>query len=109
MISSEIRGKFDNMIIQALKIVCQKLFGFVPDDLQIEYYPLRELSAEQESIVDTAKINNLVALFDRQLISEEQLQEELNLLNILNIELQPKTNITNSLPKKSNKFFKKWL
>lgn len=112
MISSEIRGKFDNMIIQALKIVCQKLFGFVPDDLQVSYYPLRELSAEQEQNVNTQKINNLLALYDRGLISEDQLREELNLIQVLNIELEKESLINSKLelkPKKQNlltKYFK---
>lgn len=110
MIRSDIRGKMDNLIIQSLKIVCKKLFGFVPDDLQVEYYPLRELNAEQEQNVATSKINNLMALFDRQLISSEKLQEEINLQNLLNVELEEQLTIINSIkPSKKgfiNKLFK---
>lgn len=97
MINSDIRGRMDNLIIQSLKIVCQKLFGFVPDDLQIEYKCLRELSSEQEEVVATSKVNNLISLFDRQLISSEQLQEELNFQNIFGIQLEKNQGITNSV------------
>ena len=112
MINSDIRGKMDNLIIQSLKIVCKKLFGFVPEDLQVEYYPLRELSAEQEQNVDTLKINNLLSLYDRQLISSKQIQEEINMQNLLGIELEQKDNLINSIkvnkPKKNfiNRLFK---
>ena len=113
MIESEIRGKFDNLIIQMLKLVCQKLFGFVPDDLQMEYYPLRILSSEQEEIVKTSKTNRLLAMYDRGLITSKQLKQELNQQNLMAIDLEesgddfptpppekPKLDLTNGFIKK---------
>lgn len=106
MINSDIRGKMDNLIVQSLKLVCKKLFGFIPDDLQVEYYPLRELSAEQEQNVDTMKINNLMALYDRQLISAEAVQEEINLQNLLNVKVEQEASLINNVEvKKTNKNF----
>lgn len=100
MIASEIRGKFDNLIIQSQKVVCQKLFGYVPDDLQISYHPLRELNSVQEQEVNTAKVNNLLALYDRQLISAKQLAEEININNLLNVELDNPDNTQDILTQK---------
>ena len=112
MIRSDIRGKLDNVMIQALKLVCKKLFGFVPDDLQVEYHPLRELNSEQEQAVATAKINNLTLLFDRQLISEDQFIEEVNMQNLLAVELVKSNPTINSIinppPKKGIKNIFKW-
>ena len=87
MIESEIRGKFDNLIIQMLKLICQKIFGFVPDDLQIEYKPLRMLSAEQEEAVKTSQLNNIFGMYDRGLMTSEQLTEEVNQKNLFAIDL----------------------
>jgi phage-related protein (TIGR01555 family) len=112
MIESEIRGKFDNLIIQMLKLICQKLFGLVPDDLQIEYKPLRTLSAKEEEEVKTSQFNNLFGMYDRALMTANQLTEEVNQLNLLATDLdeqgedfpipapeKPKLDLSNSKPK----------
>jgi phage-related protein (TIGR01555 family) len=87
MIESEIRGKLDNLIIQMLKIICKKLFGFIPDDLQIEYHPLRMLSAVEEEAVKTSKMNNVLAMYDRGLMTSEEVKEEINQQNIMSVDL----------------------
>jgi phage-related protein (TIGR01555 family) len=86
-IESEIRGKADGMIIQSSKLICQKLFGYIPNDLEIEYQSLRVLSAEQEQGVKTSQINNLLALYDRKLITSQQLVEEVNKKKIFAIKV----------------------
>lgn len=78
MIESEIRGKFDNLVVQVVKLICQKLFGFIPDDLRIEYKPLRTLSALEEEQLRTSKLNNVLAMYDRGLINSEEAKEEIN-------------------------------
>lgn len=86
MIESEIRGEADNVIVQVLELGSQKLFGFVPE-LQIEYKPLRILSAEQEENVKTSKLNNIISLYDRGLMDADQMREEINAQNIFTTEL----------------------
>lgn len=88
MIESEIRGKFDNLIIQMLKLISQKLFGFVPEDIRIGYIPLRILSAEQEENVNTSVINNVISLYDRGLMSPDEVTDELNQQEIFSIKLK---------------------
>jgi phage-related protein (TIGR01555 family) len=78
MIESEIRGKADNMIIQVLEIISQKLFGFVPGDIKIKYKALRMLSAEQEENVKTSKINYTLSMYDRGLMTSEEVINEVN-------------------------------
>ena len=87
MIESEVRGKLDNTLIQMLKLICQKLFGFVPDDLQIEYKPLRMLSALEEEQVKTSQMNNILALYDRKIINSNDVIEEINQLNLMATDL----------------------
>jgi hypothetical protein len=88
MIESEYRGKFDHIIIQMLQLICKKLFDFIPDDLEIEYYPLRVLGAEEEERVKTQQLNGILQLYDRGLMTSKELKEELNQLNILRTDLE---------------------
>jgi len=88
MIESEYRGKFDHIIIQMIQLICKKLFDFIPDDLQIEYYPLRILGAEEEERVKTQQLNGVLQLYDRGLMTSKEIKEELNQLNILRTDLK---------------------
>lgn len=98
MIESEIRGKYDTIIIQIVKLICQKLFSFVPEDIQIEYKPLRLLSAEQEENVKTSKLNNVLALYDRGLMTSEEVKDEINQQNIFAIDLDSSGNLDFPVP-----------
>lgn len=83
MIEAEIRGKYDSVIAKIVRIIAKKLFDVVIDDIQIEYYPLRELSAEQQANVDNVNINNILSLVDRGIISTQEAVQEINKRNIL--------------------------
>ena len=61
MVESQVRNKCKYDILKVLEIICQKEYGYVPDDLQITFKPLRVLSAEQEENVKTQKFNRLLA------------------------------------------------
>ena len=53
MVESEVREKMKWPIMQMIEIRAQQLFGDVPDDLEFEYKPLRELSAIDTEAVKT--------------------------------------------------------
>lgn len=72
MIESEIRSKVKFIVIQVLEICCQYLFGFIPDDLTIEFKSLRVLSAEQEENMKNAKFNRLIQAVANGLATPEQ-------------------------------------
>lgn len=72
MIESEIRSKVKFIVIEVLEICCQKLFGFVPQDLMISFRSLRILSAEQEENMKNSKFNRLIQAYANGLISREQ-------------------------------------
>ncbi len=59
MIESEVRGKLEYHILQMAQIKCQQLHGFVPDDLELEFKPLKELSAKDLEEVKNAKYTRL--------------------------------------------------
>ncbi len=60
MVESQVRNKLKYDILRICEIKCQKLFGFVPDDLSLAFEPLRVLSAEQEENVKTQKFARLM-------------------------------------------------
>jgi hypothetical protein len=72
MIESEVRSKAKNVVIEVLEVCCQKLFGFVPDDLGIEFKSLRILSAEQEENMKNSKFNRLIEAVANGLATPEQ-------------------------------------
>ena len=60
MIESEVRSKAKPVVISVLEVICQKLFGFAPDDMNVEFKSLRILSAEQEENMKNSRFNRLI-------------------------------------------------
>ena len=87
MIESEIRTKAKPITMKVIEIYCQKLFNYIPDDLAIEFNPLRILSAEQEETVKDSKLNRILAAQGSGLISPEQAKEAINKDNLLPIKI----------------------
>lgn len=85
MIESEIRSKVKFIVIQVLEICCQKLFGFVPEDLMIEFKSLRILSAEQEENMKNSQFNRLIQAYANGLLSAEQFMTGCNNDNLLSV------------------------
>ncbi len=70
-----------------IEIKCQKLFGFIPDDLSIEFKPLRVLSAEQEENVKTQKFNRVLQAKQAGEITTFEFREACNKDALLSISL----------------------
>lgn len=87
MIEGTIRSKIKYDILRVAEIKCQKLFGFVPDDLEMTFQPLRTLTAEQEENVKTQKFNRLIQARTAGEITTFEFREGLNKGNILDITL----------------------
>lgn len=87
MIESEIRGKAKYHILKMCELKCQKLFGDIPDDLEIEFKPLRIMSAEQEENVKTQKFNRLLSAKTAGELSTEEFRNGCNVDNLFGIQL----------------------
>lgn len=85
MIESEVRSKVKFIVIQVLGLCCQKLFGFVPDDLMIEFKSLRILSAEQEENMKNSQFNRLIQAYANGLVTPEQFMVGCNNQNLLGV------------------------
>lgn len=87
MVESQVRDKAKYDILRICEIKCQKLFGFIPDDLSISFKPLRVLSAEQEENVKNAQFNRLHMAVESGRISNFEYREAINKANLLPISL----------------------
>lgn len=59
MVEGQVRNKIKHPLLRMVEIKCQRLFGFIPDDLKISFKPLREMTSEQEENVKTQKFNRV--------------------------------------------------
>ena len=88
MIESEVRSKVHYIIIPVLELICVSLFGYIPSDLEIEFAPLRVLSAEQEETVKDSKFTRIMSAYHGGLISAEQAQEAINKGDLLGVTVE---------------------
>lgn len=88
MIESEIRQKVRYVVVDVLQVACQKLFGFVPDDLAVEFNPLRILNAKEEEEVKNMQFNRALATFQSGLTTAEKTQECINHDALLPVEIE---------------------
>lgn len=83
MLEGEIRAKAKFMVVDMVAIACQKLFGFVPDTLTIDFNPLRILNAEQEEAVKNHQYNRLMSAYQAGAIDRKTWAEGINRDNLL--------------------------
>lgn len=87
MVESQVRNKSKYDVLRICEIKCQKLFGFIPDDLSISFKPLRVLGAEQEENVKTQKFNRLLAAKTANEITTLEFREACNKANLFDVTL----------------------
>lgn len=87
MIESTIRMKCKHHFITMVKIRCQKLFGYIPEDIQVSFKPLRQLSAEQEENVKSQKFSRIDRAVTMGLMSPKEAKDAVNKDNLLGIKI----------------------
>lgn len=87
MIEAEIRNKCKFIVMRALKICCKKLFDVVPDDLMINWKPLRMLGAEQEENVKNQKMDRVIKAFQAGLMTDIEAKSAMNKDSLLPVEI----------------------
>lgn len=86
MINTE-RSKIRFIVVQALQILSQLKFGVVPDDLKLDWKPLRILGAEEEERVKNAKFNRVLSSFQSGLATAQEAKQAINKDALLPIEI----------------------
>ncbi len=91
MVESSIRAKAKFSALQMVQLRCIQMFGYIPDDLDIGFKPLRMLSAEQEENVKTQQFSRLFQAAGAGHITNEQFLEACNKNNLFPIQVDPST------------------
>jgi len=84
------RAKSKFIVLDMIEISCRKLFGLAPDDLNIEFNPLRVLGAEEEEKVKDYQFNRVMSSYNSGLIQSEETKRAINYDSLLGIEIDEK-------------------
>lgn len=87
MVESQVRDKSKYEVLRAYELRCQRKFGFIPDDMTVEFKPLRVLSAEQEETVKEKKFNRVMTARTAGEISSLEFREAVNKDQLMPIQL----------------------
>jgi phage-related protein (TIGR01555 family) len=90
MLESEIRAKSHDDVIKLLQIGCKKLFDFIPDDLQVMFKPLRELSAEDIEKVKDSQWKRTKEIYENGLMEDLEAKESINRASLTPAEIDEK-------------------
>lgn len=88
MVESEIRPKAKYHLIKMIKIRSKKMFGIVPDDLSVEFKPLRIMSSEQEESVKDRKFLRALQAKQSGELTPEEFRDIVNRENLLGTKLE---------------------
>lgn len=91
MIEGEVRRKIEWIVVDCLNLCCQKKFGFIPEDLMIQWNPLRILNAKEEEEVKDSQFARITSAFTMGLASGQEAKEAMNKDSLLGIEVDDKT------------------
>lgn len=97
MVESQVRNKLKYNILRMCEIKCQKLFGFIPDDLSLDFKPLRILSAEQEENVKTQKFTRISGAKAAGEITTQEYRDAINKGNLMDITLDTSDEVLDTL------------
>lgn len=88
MIETEIRSKVKAGMILILKIMCKKLFDYIPEKISFEWKPLREESSIEVSARKTDTLNRVITAFGNGLMTSEKAVQELNAAKVFDLDLK---------------------
>lgn len=89
MIESTIRERARFHLIRMIELRCIQLFGYAPDDISLEFKPLRVLGAEAEQNVKTQIFSRALQTVQAGLCTVEDFKNACNKDNLLPIQLDP--------------------
>lgn len=87
MVESTIRNKCKRGLLTMVQLRSMQKFGMVPDDLAINFKPLRVMSSEQEENVKTQRFNRVLAAKSAGELTSEEFRDAVNRDHLLPIQL----------------------
>ena len=97
MVESQVRVKIKKDAKRIAEIRCQKLFGMVPDDLSLNFRPLRVLSATDEETVKTQKFARLIQAKERGEITDKEFRDACNKGDLFDIKLDTSEDVLSEI------------
>lgn len=88
MIETEIRSKSRKDLLKVIEICCAMWFGYVPENLKIDFEPLRVLSAEQEENIKGAKLQRIVTCMQAGVITPIEAKQAINKEMLLPVSIE---------------------
>ena len=85
LVEGDVREKALPLVDEVVKLRMQQMFGFIPD-FTTKFHPLRILNASEEEDVANKKQTRALALYDRDLLSGQEVMESLHKDKLLNVE-----------------------
>lgn len=95
MVESEVRNKIKYDLLRVCELKCQKLFGFIPDDLDLSFKPLRVLTAVDEENVKTQKFARVMAAKQAGEITTVEFRDACNKGDLFDITLDTSEDLLN--------------
>ena len=89
MVESEIRSKVKTGMITLLKIVSQKVLGYIPDNIDFEFKPLRIMTNKETSLIKTEDLTRVITCVNGGLCTTDKAVELINNSKIFDIDLDP--------------------
>lgn len=88
MVEGEVRAKLKYPIAMQVKLRFQHRFGRIPDDLIVEFKPLRIMSSEQEETIKTQKFQRALSARQGGEITTEEFRDACNIDSLLPVQLK---------------------
>ena len=98
LVEGEVRAADYDTLLWMLKIRCYQLFGREVEDINIDWKPLRVLSSQEQQNIDTQKLDNIMKLFDRQLLNPQEVMEIIKKEKVLIHETEALKGKLNDMP-----------
>lgn len=78
MIETEIRSKSKQDLLKVIEICCAMWYGEVPDNIKINFKPLRVLSAEQEENIKGNKLQRIITAMQAGVMTAVEAKQAIN-------------------------------
>jgi phage-related protein (TIGR01555 family) len=96
-VESEIRAKLNPVVRKLLRITMSHLFGYVPS-FTFAWPKLRELSAKEESEINRTKTDNILAYYDRGLMTSEEVMQESKRAGLIEVDTKAEEGLIDDFP-----------
>lgn len=93
-----IRETAEPLVRETGELRCQQLFGFIPEDLEVEWSPLDVLDGVEQEAVKTSKQTRIVEQFTSGLLNGKEASESLKKEELLLVESEVLQGITEAVP-----------